>query len=329
MSEKHPLRSQAAAWYNATWDLMEKTDRSPLETLDMLALAQASFRAWLEVPDHTTTHESIGAWQVSRAHALAGEARLAEAWAHRSLSAAAHPAVDGFYRAYAREALARAFRLQGRVGDAVTQLSLARKDLATSAEDETESLLADLVALEIPPQTTLSLVRFDAITEPAWLDYVAEWLPTGEHFVPLASDPRGRTFGELQLAWADAETDKARERGYVPATLYFLVDSAGRLLGSASFRRELTDRLRLNGGNIGYGIRPSARHQGHGRRQLELVLQVARERGLERALITCDDSNEASVRTIEAVGGVLQDKPIFEGVLTMRYWVDLASEATS
>ncbi|MEI8095048.1 MAG: hypothetical protein WCG80_12615 [Spirochaetales bacterium] len=159
MSEKHPMKSQAAAWYNAAWALMDKPDRTPTETLDMLARANASFAAWLEVPDHTLTHESIGSWQVSRAHVLAGEARLAEAWALRSLAAAADPgslgspAVDGFYRAYAREALARAYRLQGRPEAVLDQVRLAREALKTSTEDEVETLLADLAELEATPTT--------------------------------------------------------------------------------------------------------------------------------------------------------------------------------
>lgn len=151
MSETHSLRSQAAAWYNQTWSLLEKNDRSAAETLDMLALAQASFTSWMAVPEHNATHESIGAWQVSRAHAVAGEGRLAEAWARRSLSAAGDPSVDPFYRAYAREALARAFRVQGRPAEVLPEIARARKALSGTTEDELETLEADLAELEAHP----------------------------------------------------------------------------------------------------------------------------------------------------------------------------------
>jgi len=155
MSVTPSLRSQAAAWFNQTWMLLEKKDRSASETLDMLALAQASFTAWLSVPDHTAVHESIGAWQVSRVHAVAGEGRLAEAWAHRSLAAAADPAVDAFYRAYAREALARAHRVQGRPADVLAEVIRARHALEGTAEDELEALESDLAELQRRPGTDL------------------------------------------------------------------------------------------------------------------------------------------------------------------------------
>lgn len=153
MSTTPSLRPQAAAWYNQTWTLLEKRDRSPQETLDMLALAQASFTAWMSVADHTPVHEAIGAWQVSRAHALAGEGRLAEAWALRSLEAAGDSSVDPFYRAYAREALARAYRVQGRPADVLAEVLRARQALVGTAEDELAALNADLDGLEARPGT--------------------------------------------------------------------------------------------------------------------------------------------------------------------------------
>lgn len=155
MSATPSLRSQAAAWFNQTWMLLDKGDRAPQETLDMLALAQASFTAWLSVPDHTAVHEAIGAWQVSRVHAVAGEGRLAEAWARRSLAAAADPSVDPFYRTYAREALARAYLVQGRPADVLAEVIRARQALEGTMEDELGALEADLAELETRPGTEL------------------------------------------------------------------------------------------------------------------------------------------------------------------------------
>lgn len=153
MSDTPSLRSQAAAWYNQTWTLLEKGDRTPSETLDMLAQAQASFTAWMAVPDHTSLHEAIGAWQVSRVHAEAGHGLLAEAWAHRSLAAASDPSVDPFYRASAREALARAYRVQGRPAETSAEVLRARRALEGTAEDELDALEADLNDLEARPES--------------------------------------------------------------------------------------------------------------------------------------------------------------------------------
>jgi predicted acetyltransferase len=83
--------------------------------------------------------------------------------------------------------------------------------------------------------------------------------------------------------------------------------------------------LEKKGGHIGYYIRPSQRGKGYGNLILHLSLEKARELGLKRVLVTCDDNNDASLKTIENNGGKLVDKIKGEGsvVLTRRYWIDL------
>jgi predicted acetyltransferase len=58
------------------------------------------------------------------------------------------------------------------------------------------------------------------------------------------------------------------------------------------------------------------------------VLGVARSRGIERALITCNETNPASARTIERNGGVLENVvPATEFGTIRRYWIDLRNPA--
>jgi predicted acetyltransferase len=57
--------------------------------------------------------------------------------------------------------------------------------------------------------------------------------------------------------------------------------------------------------------------------ELGETLGRARELGLTRVLVTCDDSNVASARTIESNGGVLEDIRTTSLGLTRRYWIDL------
>jgi predicted acetyltransferase len=110
--------------------------------------------------------------------------------------------------------------------------------------------------------------------------------------------------------------------GYVTCTYRWIVED-GRYLGSIALRHELNDFLFQYGGHIGYGVRPSARRRGLASWALEQMLGLARQRGHDRVLITCDDDNVGSVRTIEKNGGVLEDKREHEGSVTRRYWVDL------
>lgn len=106
--------------------------------------------------------------------------------------------------------------------------------------------------------------------------------------------------------------------GRVKCSYFWIVDDSGAWVGFLSLRRSLNDFLIERGGHIGYSIRPSRRREGHASVALRLALEVARTAlGLEQVLVTCDDDNYGSRRTIEGNGGVLED--VREGV--RRYWI--------
>lgn len=114
--------------------------------------------------------------------------------------------------------------------------------------------------------------------------------------------------------------------GYVIAYDYFLVDD-DKFIGVVSIRKELTSHLLQYGGNISYAIHPKYWNQGYGNVSLKLALDKAREMGLRKVLITCDDNNVASYKIIEKNGGILENK-VFntdngESFLTRRYWITL------
>ena len=167
------------------------------------------------------------------------------------------------------------------------------------------------------------LLRFDQIAEKDYLEYISEWEAREEGIVPSASKRMGRTFTDCLEAWKRDESELAYDRGFVPATLYFLQDSSNRILGAIHYRHTLNDRLRENGGHIGYGVRFSERRKGLASMMLKMLLDALKIKGVKEALITCDASNIASSRTIEQCGGILMDTPVFEGVLTRRYQVTL------
>ncbi|WP_367127286.1 GNAT family N-acetyltransferase [Saccharothrix sp. HUAS TT1] len=154
----------------------------------------------------------------------------------------------------------------------------------------------------------------------AWLAARDEWGP-GPHedgFGLLPTDdvdsPDGFAAWVARLA---AEADPARRR-----CRYRWVVQDGRVLGGIAVRREPADLVRRLG-HVGYGVRPSARGRGVATRALGLALGEARELGLDRVLVVCEDGNTASMRTIERNGGVLEDvRDIGLGVVR-RYWIDL------
>jgi predicted acetyltransferase len=100
---------------------------------------------------------------------------------------------------------------------------------------------------------------------------------------------------------------------------YFWIVEDDEFVGHLALRHDLTPWLLEEGGHIGYSVRPSRRRQGHARRALALALTEAKELGLDRVLLTCDEDNEGSRRTIEANGGVYEDSRNGK----RRYWIDI------
>lgn len=94
-------------------------------------------------------------------------------------------------------------------------------------------------------------------------------------------------------------------KGLVPQTVWWLFDGE-EVVGYAKMRHFLTDRLRLDGGHIGYGIRKDRRRQGYGREILRLTLQEIKKIGVTRALLTCHTDNLGSQKIIEANHGRLE-----------------------
>jgi len=170
---------------------------------------------------------------------------------------------------------------------------------------------------------SLKLVRYDEVSEESYIDYISEWETLQEKVVPSAVRREGRLFSEMMNKWREAETDLPVSKGFVPATLYFLIDNSGRILGGIHFRHYLNERLRQNGGHIGYGVRKSERRKGYAHKMLKLLLEEIKKSDIDKVMITCDDDNVGSAKTIESCNGILQDKVVFENELTRRYWIKI------
>ena len=106
---------------------------------------------------------------------------------------------------------------------------------------------------------------------------------------------------------------------WVPAIQLVSFDVAGQALGFLNLRLRLNDYLLEKGGHIGYSIRPSERGKGYAKEALCQGLQVAKEKNIKRALVTCSTENPASRAVILANGGQFED--VRNG--TERYWIEV------
>lgn len=148
----------------------------------------------------------------------------------------------------------------------------------------------------------------------------------------LARDGFRFAFREDGEDWsAFVERTAAQERGVVPAgwvpTTFLVAVRGEEIVGRVSIRHELNDFLLRLGGHIGYGVRPGHRRRGYASSILRQALAVTDGLGVERVLVTCDDDNVGSARTIEGVGGVLEDV-VADGEETpkRRYWIDRSAQ---
>lgn len=143
---------------------------------------------------------------------------------------------------------------------------------------------------------------------PGFLHYYEEGMPFRRYLEVLAEQHRGINLPP----------------NHVPSTFLFAFAS-GRIVGRVSIRHSLNAFLARVGGHIGYVVVPEFRRRGYATGMLRLALKIANEQfGIRRVLVTCDDDNIGSIKTIERCGGVLEN--IVTGsdlrIPKRRYWID-------
>lgn len=170
---------------------------------------------------------------------------------------------------------------------------------------------------------TARLVAPSAAYKDSYRALVAEFTAGGEPLVPFPLAFPNENFEAFLAALAGCERGIGIPADFVPHSTFWLVEGA-EVLGVSNLRHRLTERLRVEGGHIGYGIRPSARGRGLGREILRLTLAEAARRGIGRVLLTCARGNSPSAAVIAANGGRLHSEEFVaaRGEVVQRWWIE-------
>jgi predicted acetyltransferase len=169
-------------------------------------------------------------------------------------------------------------------------------------------------------QAEVSLIEPTVSLRLAFLEMAEEFHLAGENRYDFARDDFTAYLDRVEQFSAGRDLPP----GSVRSDEYWLI-SNGRLIGRSGIRHRLTPSLENEGGNIGYDIRPSERRKRYGTLILKLALEKARDLGLNKVLVTCDEDNLGSAKIIERNGGVLSGKGVAEksGKPILQYWIEL------
>jgi predicted acetyltransferase len=163
----------------------------------------------------------------------------------------------------------------------------------------------EAVAELIDPSTTLRTSFLAAIAEfRADRDFPTPWFVTDVEAQAL-TDAAGFA-AYVARVLSERESAAGRAEWFVPMTTLWWVHG-DEVLGRLAIRHRLTPALETAGGHIGYDVRPSARRQGHATAMLHAALPIAHALGINPALLTCETTNTASRRVIEANDGQFLD----------------------
>jgi len=130
--------------YNHAWTLIERSDRTPAETDEMLYATHASAFHWSR-GGGTLANAARGEWQIARVYSTLGWGDPALRHAQRALelaeAAAKAGVADDWDKAAALEGLARAQAVAGDGAAAVATRALAREALLEISDPEDRQLI--------------------------------------------------------------------------------------------------------------------------------------------------------------------------------------------
>ena len=144
------------------------------------------------------------------------------------------------------------------------------------------------------------------VDKEAYMDFYNSWIESDEEIIPWSADLAGKTFEDWLEFTKTVKDPKTCPKELVAADTYFLFDETEKIVGAVNIRWGMNERLRMHGGNIGYGVRKDERRKGYAGELLKFAVRVWNESGMDEDIqIACSSENAASRRTIRSCGGTL------------------------
>jgi len=136
-------KTLAISLFNKVWDLIDLKNRTEEETELMINTAHTSLYHWRQVGEPVDF--ARGEWQVSRVYSLAGRAEPALHHAVNSLRICQEHTIGDFDLAFAYEAMARAYFIEGNTSkvEELRELALAASENIKEKDDK-EYFLSEL-----------------------------------------------------------------------------------------------------------------------------------------------------------------------------------------
>lgn len=156
----------------------------------------------------------------------------------------------------------------------------------------------------------LRLVRPDKTYEKIALEMKQEFFSNGETVINGGALIEKMEYFDWLINTVNNSRPETVRNDWVVSSTYFVERVQDeRVIGMVDIRHTLDNSfLKSYGGNIGYSVRPSERHKGYGIGILKMALDYSRTIGLTSVMLGCYADNIASIRTIEACGGIEENK---------------------
>ena len=168
----------------------------------------------------------------------------------------------------------------------------------------------------------LKLIAPTAELETEHKEMLNEWLQTGERLVPFTLQYDTYDFEKYIARLNDCKNGIGLPKTFVPSSTFWLTNVKNKIIGTVDIRHQLNANLFIEGGHIGYGIRPSERKKGYATKILELSLLEAKRLHISKILITCDKSNDASKKAILKNNGKFYQTNLLNDIEKLSFWVD-------